>query len=310
MVLGIGLLILGAQSLVLGGSSVAKRLRVSSIVIGLTIVAFGTSTPELVVNILSAINGATDLAVANVVGSNLANILLILGVGASIHALKVKQGTTYKEIPLALLAVALVAIVGNDIFFGSGTINTIGRIDGIVFLCFFIIFMYYTVGISKKHEGDTEVKKYSWLMSIGMVAAGIGLLTLGGKWIVESAIFLATAAGISQALIGITIVAVGTSLPELVTTIVAVKKGQDDLAIGNVIGSNIFNVFWILGVSSIIQPLPVSAAAHIDILATIGATCLLFLFMFIHKKHTLERWQGVTFVLLYIAYVAYLIHRG
>jgi len=306
---GLALLILGAEFLVRGSASLAKKMGISSIVIGLTVVAFGTSAPELFVNLFSAYKGTTDLAIGNIVGSNMANILLILGVGATMTAIKVKKGTTYKEIPFALLAMALVAVFGNDLFLDHSSANILTRTDGIALIGFFLIFLYYTYGISKATGDEQKVQTYSIATSLLMVGGGLITLVLGGKIIVENAIILATLAGMSEALIGLTIVAVGTSLPEFATTIVALRKGQNDIAMGNIVGSNIFNVFWILGVTAIIKPLPFDTAANIDVLFTTIITFLLFIFMFIGKKHTLQRWQGVCFVLLYVGYISYAVLR-
>jgi len=309
LIIGIAILIGGAELLVRGSASIAKRLNISGIVIGLTVVAFGTSAPELVVNLLSAAKGSTELAISNIVGSNLANILLILGIGASIKILKVKKGTTYKEIPFALLAIVLVAIMGNDSFLDGTASNIISRTDGIAFLAFFLIFLYYTFGISRtKGEGES-IEKYAWSTSILMFVIGLVALVLGGKWIVDSAIFIAKNAGLSEGLIGLTIVAIGTSLPELATTVVALRKGHTDLAIGNVIGSNIFNVFWILGLTAIIKPIPFNINTNLDVLFTSFATLLLFILIFTGRQHKLRRWQGVLFIVLYIGYITFAIIR-
>ncbi len=309
LIVGLVILIAGAEYLVRGSSSMARKMGLSTIVIGLTVVAFGTSAPEFVVNLMSAAKGSTDLAIGNIVGSNLANILLILGIGATIKTLKVKEGTTFKEIPFALLAIATLAVMGNDVFFEGGGTNVVGRIDGIILLAFFVIFMYYTFGMSKV-EGEREgVDVYPWSRSIGMFIVGIVGLTLGGTLIVNNAIELASLAGLSEALIGLTIVAIGTSLPELATTVVAIRKGHTDLAIGNAIGSNIFNVFWVLGVSAVVRPLPFDVHGNIDVLFTTAATFVLFITMFIHKKHTIQRWQGIAFICTYLAYITYAIIR-
>ncbi|NCO04748.1 MAG: calcium/sodium antiporter [Candidatus Magasanikbacteria bacterium] len=309
LVIGIVVLIGGAEMLVRGSSSIAKRWGISSIVIGLTVVAFGTSAPELVVNMLSATQGSTDLAIGNIVGSNMANILLILGIGALMTTLKVKEGTTFKEIPFALLAIVLVVIMGNDGLLDGTVQNVLSRTDGLAFIAFFIIFLYYTFGISRAKGEKDAVETYSWSTSVLMFLLGLVGLVLGGKWIVDSAITIAAAAGLSESLIGLTVVALGTSLPELATTIVAVRKGHTDLAIGNVIGSNIFNVFWILGLTSVVKPIPFDVNTNLDVIFTTFGTLLLFLFMFIGKRHRLERWQGVLFILLYIGYMVFAIVR-
>ncbi|MBT6334432.1 MAG: sodium:calcium antiporter, partial [Candidatus Magasanikbacteria bacterium] len=184
------------------------------------------------------------------------------------------------------------------------------RADGMIFLLFFIIFLYHVYGISKVETEKEEVETYNWSTSLFMFAIGIVGLVLGGKWIVDNAIILATQAGLSERIIGLTIVAIGTSLPELATTVSAIRQGHTDLAIGNAIGSNIFNVFWILGITALIKPLPFNVAINTDVLFTCFITFLLFAFMFIGPKHQLKRWQGWLFVLLYITYIAFAIIRA
>ncbi len=309
--IGFVLLIKGADLLVDGASSVAKRFGISSLVIGLTVVAFGTSAPELIVNIFAGIQGNTDLAIANVLGSNIANILLILGVAALIFPLKAKSSTVWKEIPFGLLAIIVVAIMANDALFDGGTFSGLTRTDGLVLLSFFAIFLYYTFGISRVDgtKEDITIKKHSFFGAFLLIIGGLVGLTLGGKLIVDSAVTIATLLGISQAVIGLTIVAVGTSLPELATSAIAAYKKNTDIAVGNVIGSNIFNVFLVLGTSSVISSLPFSPSLMRDVAVTIGATLLLFAFMFIGKKHILERWQGGVFVILYISYIIFIVSQ-
>lgn len=309
--IGFVLLLKGADWLVDGASSAAKRFGISSLVIGLTVVSFGTSAPELLVNIVASIQGSNELAVGNILGSNLANILLILGIAAIVLPLKLTSNTTWKEIPLSLLAVLIFGLMVNDKIIEGQSFSELGRIDGIVLIAFFVLFIYYTFGISKvKGEYKEEYKIFTTGKSVLMILGGMIGLALGGNWVVDGAIKIATQLGISEAFIGLTIVAIGTSLPELATTVVAAKKRKVDLAVGNIVGSNIFNIFWILGVSAIIKPLVFSTAMNFDIIIVIVATFLLFLFMFIGKKRILERWQGVSFVGLYIIYIGYLIYRG
>lgn len=312
LLLGLGILILGAESLVRGASSLARRMGISPLVIGLTVVAFGTSTPELVVNIFSALRGSADIAIGNIVGSNTANILLILGISALIIPLKVKRSTTWKEIPWALLAIVLVYAFGNDGLFDGVPFNAMTRTDGFALIAIFVIFMYYIVGVAKTEPPINEDNKkiYSRWISAGLTVAGIGLLYLGGKLLVDQAVILARLAGMSEALIGLTIVAVGTSLPELATSVIAAIRRENDIAIGNIVGSNIFNVFWILGLTSVMLQLPFNPQVNIDVLVCILATLALFLAMFIGKRHELQRWQGGIFLLAYIAYTAYLVMRG
>ena len=308
-VVGFVLLISGANLLVEGSASIAKKLNISSIVIGLTIVAFGTSAPELIVNIFASVQGNTEIAIGNILGSNIVNILLILGISAIIYPLATKENTVWKEIPLSLLAAILVGVMVNDLLIDGGTFSGLTRIDGIVLIAFFIIFLYYTFGISKVsgENTDLEIKDMSYMKSSLYIVGGLLGLVFGGKWIVDGAIKIAEGFNVSQSLIGLTVVAIGTSLPELATSAVAAYKKQSDIAIGNVVGSNIFNIFWILGFSAVINPLPFSKDSAIDIIMTILASLILFLIMFIGKKHTVERWQGVIMILIYIGYVAYLI---
>lgn len=325
IITGLVILVLGAEGLVRGASSLAAKLRISALVIGLTVVSFGTSAPELTVNLVSALQGSTDLAVANVVGSNIVNILLILGICALIVPLAVKSSTVWKEIPLALLGVFLIFILGNDSLFDKLPFNTLTRTDGIALLALMAIFMYYIFGMAKSDREkvtdkkidkqlvdneDSAIKLYSVPISIGITILGLIGLVLGGKLLVSGAVSIAEGAGLSEALIGLTIVAIGTSLPELATSVVAALRKQADIAIGNIVGSNIFNVFFVLGVTSTISPLPISSSLNFDITVSIIATALLFLFMFIGGKRRLVRWEGIVFLFMYVLYLSYLILRG
>lgn len=308
---GLAVLIKGADFLIDGSSSIAKRMKIPYIVIGLVVVAFGTSLPELVVNIMASAQGSTELAIGNVVGSNISNILLILGISAIIFPLTLQTGTTWKEIPLSLLAILLIFIMANDVLFDGAARDALTRIDGIVLLCFFIIFIYYTYGVGKiKGQAEDGIKTYSTWIAMAMIFAGLVGLTLGGKLAVDSAVKIAQMAGLSEAMIGLTIVAIGTSLPELAASAVAAYKKNPDIAVGNIIGSNIFNVFWVLGLSSVIRPLPFSTNLNTAVIFTIAATVLLFLFMFVGKRRILERWQGIGFVILYVGYLAYVVIQG
>lgn len=308
--IGFIILIKGADFLVEGSASIAKKLKISNIVIGLTIVAFGTSTPELVVNIFASAQGNTEIAIGNILGSNIANILLILGISAMIYPLASKKNTTWKEIPLSLLAACLVGVMANDILIDKSTYSGLTRSDGMIFLAFFAIFLYYVFGISRTTKAEDETQKIEnigYAKSSFFIIIGLAGLMFGGKWIVDGAVKIAEYFSVSEALIGLTVVAVGTSLPELATSAVAAYKKQTDIAIGNVVGSNLFNIFWILGVSSLIRPLPFNANNNSDILMTIMANVILFSIMFIGKKHTIERWQGGIMVAIYIGYVVFLI---
>lgn len=309
-VAGFFILIKGADFLVDGAASIAKRRNISSIVIGLTIVAFGTSAPEFIVNFFASMRGNSEIAVGNILGSNIANILLILGVAAVIHPVSAQKNTVLKEIPLSLLAIVILGLMANDALIDGAALSALSRIDGLVLLGFFIIFLYYTFGITQS-SGDIvakeEIKVFSYGKSILFILLGLAGLVFGGKWIVDGAVEIAGKFGISQSLIALTVVAVGTSLPELATSAVAAYKKQSDIAIGNVVGSNIFNIFWILGSSAIIRPLHFNTDSNGDVAMTVFASILLFLVMFIGRPRVIERWQGVLMVLTYFAYIGYLV---
>lgn len=316
ILLGLGILIYGADILVKGASSISKKAGIPPIVIGLTIVAFGTSAPELIVNLFSAFKGTTDLAVGNVIGSNISNILLILGISALLVDLEVQKNTTWKEIPFAMLAILIAFLMTNDIFFDGALINQISRVDGFILLGFFAIFMYYTVGLSRNGNlpsvimDDEKIKTYATTVAVLMTLGGLIGLFLGGQLLVNNAISLAKLAGMSEMFIGLTIVAIGTSLPELATSIIAARKGESDIAIGNIVGSNIFNIFWILGLTATVSPIPINAGANYDIFIALMATFILFLAVFVGKKQKIERWQGGLFIAFYLIYMFYLIQRG
>ena len=314
-VIGIFLLLKGADYLVDGSSSLAKKLKVPTLVIGLTVVAFGTSMPELVVNVLAALKGSGDIAFGNIIGSNIANILLILGITATITRIKVQHSTTWKEIPFSLLAIVVLFIFANTLFLDKLSLNYILRFEGIILLLFFAIFLYYVFELSKRNKSQMtdeklDIKQLSSLKIFLYILAGLIALYFGGKWTVDGAVSLARLFGMSEYFISLTVIAIGTSLPELITSIVAALKKDMDLAVGNIVGSNIFNIFWILGLSSLITPIAIPTFAIIDLLVLLVTTFLLFLFMFIGKKHELERWQGITFVILYVFYIVHLILRG
>ncbi|MFZ5391355.1 MAG: calcium/sodium antiporter [Patescibacteria group bacterium] len=313
LIIGFALLIKGADLLVDGASSLAKRLKIPALVIGLTIVAFGTSMPELIVNLLASLRGNTDIAIGNVLGSNIANIFLIVGAASIVYPLAVKTSTVWKEIPLSLLAVLALGILANDKLINNEANNLIDVSDGLTLGLFFLIFLYYVFEISRDKNSpkdEIEIKQHSISKSILLVIIGIIGLSLGGNWVVDSAVTLAKSWGVSQSLIGLTIVALGTSLPELFTSVVAAFKKNSDIAIGNVVGSNIFNILWILCVSAIIKPLPFSDTSNIDLAVTALATVLLFLFTFVGQKRVIERWQGALFVISYLIYIIYLIIKG
>lgn len=305
-------LVYGADWLVDGGSSLARKFNVPVLVIGLTIVAFGTSAPELAVNLFSASAGSSDIAVGNILGSNVFNILAILGISSLIYPLQIQKSTTWIEIPLTLLSAVVVALLLNDTLVDSQPWSGLGRIDGLILLAFFIIFLAYTGKQARKGQvqDDLEIKDRSLPFSLGMVMVGISLLVLGGKLIVDGAVSVARGFGLSERLIGLTIVAAGTSLPELATSAVAAWKRNTDIAVGNIVGSNLFNVFFILGTTAILLPLPLNPAANLDVLVNIGATLLLLAFVFFSKKKTIGRPAGVVFLGSFLAYMIYLVFNA
>jgi len=314
---GIFLLIKGADYLIDGASSLAKRLGISTLVIGLTIVAFGTSAPELVVNIIAAIQGATEISFGNIIGSNISNILLVLGITALITEINIKKTTTWKEIPFTLLSVLVLIILANKFLIDKTQSFSLLRTDGLILLSFFAIYLFYSFGLVIKSRKKSQKKKLkipiperNILLILTLILGGILGLYLGGKWTVEGAIYIAKQFGLSEFLISATIIALGTSLPELVTSIRAALKKDVDLAVGNIIGSNIFNILWILGITALINPISIPSFINIDLIILFGATFLLFVTMFTGKKHKLEKWEGIIFILFYLAYFAFLIIRG
>jgi len=306
---GLAAIIVAANFLVDGASALAKRLGVSDLVTGLTVVAFGTSAPELTVNIFSALDGSTDLAVGNILGSNIVNILFILGVSAIIFPLTVKRSTKWKEIPFALLAIIVFAVLANDVFIDKSDKNVVTKVDGIVLLLFMVVFLVYTFNMASRLKNeeieDTTIKQMSLKKSLLFILGGLVGLFFGGKYMVIGAVDIAEKLGMSQRVIGVTIVAIGTSLPELAASLVAAFKKKADIAIGNVVGSNIFNVFFILGITAVIKPLPFDNALNFDTMVTIFASILLFITTMTIGINKITRTEGIIFVLIYISYVTY-----
>ena len=313
---GFVLLIKGADWFVEGASSVAKLLKVPSIIIGLTVVAFGTSLPEASVSISSAIAGMNSLAVSNVVGSNIFNALVVLGASALIVPVCVQPDSVRKEIPFSILctAVLLAALLLGMNVGAAETTYTIGRIGGLVLLAVFAFYMYWQVSAALKSrkageidEGEDEVKVLSPLKSLIFIVVGVACIILGGNFVVDGASAIAIKFGMSETLVGMTIVALGTSLPELVTSMIAAKKGESDLALGNAIGSNIFNIVFVLGFSSFISPITVDILAVIDTIAVIGVSALVLVFSATGKK--ISRAEGAAMVAAYAGYFVYMFVR-
>jgi len=314
-VVGFVLLIKGADWLVSGSASVAKKYNISDLVIGLTIVSMGTSMPELIVNILASTSGASEIAIGNVVGSNIANILLILGVAAFIYPLTIRESTVMSEIPFSIVAILLVAFAANAPIFNPDYSLMISRLDGVVFILFFALFMVYIIKLAREGRADMIEETPDTVLPMGksilFVILGMVGLFLGGKWVVDGAIKIAEHFDISQNLIGLTIVAIGTSLPELVTSAMAAYRKNTDIAVANVVGSNIFNLLWVLGISAMISPMTYDPVVNADIIVLLVATCLiLFSLMTGRAKNQIGKPTGVFFLACYIAYIAFLIYRG
>jgi cation:H+ antiporter len=309
LITGFFLLIYGASLLVDSASSLAKSLNIPNIVIGLTIVAFGTSAPELIVNVFAAVQNSPGIALGNVAGSNLFNMMVILGVSAVIYPIVVKSSTTWIEIPLALLAAVVMLVVANDVLLDAGTPSVISRTDGIVLLLFFAIFLAYNIQLARKGDISDEisVKQMNKLKSTLLIIAGLALLVAGGRMIVYSAVKIAENLGLSERIIALTIISAGTSLPELATSVTAAFKKNTDIAIGNIVGSNIFNVFLILGTTAVIRPVVITAGANIDLMLNVLVSLMLFLFIFTGKGRRIDRVEGIIFLVMYLGYLIYLI---
>ena len=307
LIVGLAMVVYGANVLVDGASSLAKKYQIPNIVIGLTVVAFGTSAPELAVTAYAAATGNSEIALGNVVGSNICNILLILGLTAIINPLSILKNTVIKEIPLSLLAAVILFFIINDISFGNSQGNMISFSDGIVLLSFFIIFMYYLVNLAQNsgEEEDLDIPNLTKYMSLLYIIGGLVLLLVGGKLFVDNAVNIALGLGMSQAVIGLTIVAFGTSLPELATSIVAAYKKNADIAVGNVVGSCIMNIFLILGVGAVISPLQKGSITDLDLYVVIGANVLLLGAGYLFGKNKITKSEGFVFLLCYILYIAY-----
>jgi cation:H+ antiporter len=311
LIFGFALLIKGADWLVNGTSSLAKKYNVSELVIGLTIVAFGTSAPELVVNIIAAEGKYDEIVFGNVIGSNIFNLLMILGVAGLIYPLTVQVNTVWREIPYSLLAGLILFLSVNDVWLWKHENNLFKPADGIILVFFFAIFLVYIFRNLKaeKAQGLDDTRIYGTLRTIVYIVIGFAGLIIGGRLVVRNAVEIAHRLSVSEKLIGLTIVSIGTSLPELATSAVAAAKKKCDLAIGNVIGSNIFNILLILGVSGIISPLNYNTSFNTDILVYIFGTFFLFIAMFTGGKKKLDRWEAVLLLLFFIGYMAFLIWR-
>lgn len=310
LLIGFVFLIKGADGFVSGASSIAQKFKIPSLLIGLTIVAFGTSAPEAAVSITAAIKGQNDMAIANVVGSNIFNFLVVIGITAMIKPIKVQKSTIIKEFPFVILASFVFWIISHDVKFQSSPENILSKADGYILLSLFVIFMYYLIEMaitSKDKISENEIQEISTSKSIIYSIVGIAGIILGGQLVVNSASSIAIKWGMSENLVGLTIVSIGTSLPELVTSIVAAKKGESDIAIGNAVGSNIFNLLFVLGISSAIHSIAIHTEVFYDMIVMIFATILTYLFAV--TKKNINRGEGVILFLIYIVYLIYIIIR-
>lgn len=312
LIAGFVLLVKGADFFVDGSSSIAKLLKIPSIVIGLTIVAFGTSAPEAAVSIIAGIQKSNDIAVGNVIGSNMFNLLMVLGVSAAIKPVRIKDQIIKKDYPFMLIATALLLVMSYDVFLG-GSENTISRGDAIILLIFMGIFLYSVISSALRTRkenisgGEDDIPSYGIGKSLLFTIGGLAGIIIGGQFVVDSASDIAIRFGMSQTLVGLTIVAVGTSLPELVTSVVAARKGESDIAIGNVVGSNIFNILFVLAASAVISPMNINAQCLFDLLVLAAVTVIAYIFC--ATKKSINRIEGIVLVLVYAAYLTYAIVR-
>ena len=304
LIVGFVLLIKGADLFVDGASSTACNFKVPKILIGLTIIAFGTSAPELAVSLQALASGSTDMVLGNVIGSNIINILLILGLAAIIKPIRIRNNTIRKEIPITILITSLLAVLFLDVQLKSGSIDQITRSDGIAILLFFAVFLYYLISLAMRDRKSLQAKdkpKWKLAKSLLFTVIGVGGIIIGSQLVVNSATEIATAIGISERIISLTVIALGTSLPELVTTVVSAKKGEVDLALGNILGSNIFNVCVVLGIPvALFGTVTPESFAMIDLYMLIASAFILFVFSLTKRKIT--RAEGAVMLMAFIAY--------
>ena len=307
LIIGFVILIKGADLFVDGASNIALNFKVSKMLIGLTIVAFGTSAPEFAVSVKGLLSGSFDIVLGNVIGSNILNILLILGVAAMIHPLVVKSNTVKKELPITLLITALFAVLLSDNLFDKSMSNNFTRGDGIVLILFFLVFIYYLINLMRnKVEDSTDEKVLSLPKSFFYTFIGLVMIILGSNFVVDSASYLAKAFGVSERIISLTIIALGTSLPELVTSVMATKKGEYDIAIGNVVGSNIFNIGIVIGLPvTILGGISKIAFSYIDLIVMVVTALMLYLFS--KNDYKISKREGLSFLILFVVYYSYVI---
>ena len=308
IIAGFTALIFGANWLVDGSSALAKKYNVSDLIIGLTIVSFGTSAPELVVNSVASVNGYSDIILGNILGSNNFNLFITLGIAGLIYPMRVQSSTVWKEIPISFIAALVLLLFANNFFFG-GT-SGLSRVDGLILLSLFAAFLFYVFKQMKSGAEPVEEITYhhkSNLKIWSFIILGLAGLIIGGQLVVDNGVKLATQLGVSEKIIGLTIIAIGTSLPELLTSVVAATKKNTRIAIGNIIGSNIFNILLILSVSTLIAPVAYNLTFNIDLYILLGGTIFLFAVMFIGKRYKLDRWGAAVLLIFYLVYTSYLV---
>lgn len=315
LILGLALILGGANFLTDGSAALAQRFRVPEFIVGLTIVAVGTSTPELVVSVLSAAAGNSDVAIGNIVGSNIFNVFLILGVCALIAPLPLTGGNIRRDLPFLTAVSVLLLLLTSDRLLGLGEVDAIGRIDGIVMLLLYIALIRYTIRAERRTAAQAtqttqtekpQRSKSLWLIVV-MIGGGLAGLVFGGELFLDSATAIARALGVSESVIAITLVAGGTSLPELASSVVSLLKGKSEMALGNVIGSNIANILLILGLSATIHPLTLGGITRIDLLTVLLSSVLLFVTAFTFRRKAVDRWEGAIFLVIYALYIGYLV---
>lgn len=308
VVSGLALLVLGAEALVRGAASLGKRFGIAEIVIGLTIVAFGTSMPEMAVNVLASLDGRNDIVFGNIIGSNLFNLLLILGVSGLIYPLTVQRNTVWKEIPFSLLITLALLLLVNDTWGSVSAACVLSRNDGLVLLLLYAIFLTYILGLARLDtDEEHHTRQYSLAVSLLLVAAGLGVLVLGARMCLNGAVAMGRQLHVSEKFIACTIVAAGTCLPELATSAVAAYRRHCDIAVGNVIGSNIFNILCVLGASAVIRPAQYQGSFNVDVIFLASATLILFLVMFTGQKRRLDRWEALILMVMYGGYTGHLL---
>lgn len=315
LIVGGALVLFGADRLTDGATALARRFGVTEMVIGLTVVAFGTSLPEFVTSFMSTLKGSSDISIGNIVGSNIFNTLVIVGASALVYPIVIRKSTVTKDIPFSVLASIMLIVVVFDVALDGAAMNILARTDGLLMLGFFSVFMAYTFfmarnteELSTSNESNEPVKQMPYWKIFLFIILGLAGLVLGGNLFVESACDIALSLGISETVVGLTIVAAGTSLPELATSVVAARKGSSAIAIGNVVGSNIFNIFFVMGMCANIAPMKVGNISYIDLALMLVSMLMLWGFSF--SKRKIERWEGALLVIVYLIYLSYLVYNA